>query len=171
MIFNVCMFLHFARNDRKEYPKWRTGRPKWCPKLETNLSENVLNIYCAILRQKNKCARNCDHLARKCFGFPGSRSYRCHSRTFVDRKNPLRQTSRASCTSLVELASPESCTISSINCGLIINLNPSTVLSRIQPRSFTGGLPASQKRTSLKNMVCPMSSVNSFTLAGGPTST
>ena len=33
---------------------------------------------------------------------------------------------------LVELASPESCTMSSINCGLIINLNPSTVLSCIQ---------------------------------------
>ena len=56
------------------------------------------------------------------------------------------------------------CTISSIDCGLIINLNPSTVLSSIQPRNFTSGLPGSKNCTSL-GAWCPMSSVNSFTLA------
>ena len=98
------------------------------------------------------------------------RMYECSSRS-SGVSSMTRSFTPAVAHFLVEFASPESCTMSSINCGLIISLNPLTVRSSIQPRNFTGGLPGSRNCTSLKSMVCPMSSVNSLTLVWGPTAT
>ena len=56
---------------------------------------------------------------------------------------------------------------------LWVDHQPEPVHSPFQDptQKLDGRLAASQKCTSLKNMVCPTSSVNSYTLAGGPTST